>query len=97
MRCTWDKAVLSWLRGRQDEAYEHLLIAFSSGWPAAASLDRTCSQLHWNELPDLVLAKQRLREHLNEERNKLLAVACSNDGFAVWRPSPETCATNTPI
>ena len=50
----------------------------------------------WGELPKWRDLQVRHREYMSAESGKLLAIACSENGFEVWQPAPEDCGRKIP-
>ena len=47
--------------------------------------------MRWNDKPEFVELKERHREYMTGERDKLFKIACGPDGFESWQPSAEDC------
>ena len=88
------KAVFHTMRGDTNLALDHLeKAAFRSIMP----IDRMAyfyKRMGWDQLPEFNALRERHRQYVAAEHDKLLAVACGPDGFQVWQPSPEECGRN---
>ena len=85
-------AYAAYLKGDSDVAYEHLGRGLDLGTIPLTNLARTFDTLNWNEEPRFAELRRHYETRIFVEKQKLLPVACGDDGFVAWRPSPETCA-----
>ncbi len=88
----WEKAQYAYLQGDEDAAYDHASRALSMGMLRHSVLDFPYRHLGWNDIPRFKALRDDYEAWLATERQKLLGVACGDNGFASWKPTPETCA-----
>jgi TolB-like protein/lipoprotein NlpI len=88
----WQKAQYAFLQGEKDTAYGHAKRALSEGALTPSRLDFPYRHLGWNDIPRFKALRDDYEAYLATERQKLLRVACGDEGFESWKPMPETCA-----
>ena len=87
----WKKAQYVFMQGKNDAAYDHAKRALSEGVLLPSRLDFPYRHLGWNEIPRFKALRDDYEAYLATERQKLLSVACDDEGFESWNPMPETC------
>jgi len=88
------KAIFHTIRGDTNLALDHVEKA---AFRSILSTDRLAlfySRMGWDQLPEFAGLRERHRQYMTAERDKLLAIACGPDGFQAWQPSPEECGRN---
>ena len=92
---TWSqfgKAVTTFMRGDIERSLEYMDVIYSRNGVNRWDLDNTYQEFGWNDIQEYVERRQRHEAYVQGERRKFLTVACGDDGFDFWQPSPETCA-----
>ena len=92
---TWSyfgKAVTTFMRGDVERSLQYMDVVYSRNGVNRWDLDETYREFGWNDIPAYTERRRRHEEYVQGERRKFLAVACGEDGFEFWQPSPETCA-----
>jgi len=85
------KAIAVDIRGERALALEHLEKATMRGIMPVERLTYTYEFMGWDEDPEFAPIRDHHREYMTSEGAKLLAVACSPDGFEAWQPSAAEC------
>jgi TolB-like protein len=85
------KAAISVMRGKNALALEHFEIGAFRDVIQTAQLDRFFILLGVSDEPEFKDLRNRHRDYMTSQREELLAIACSPDGFEIWQPSGETC------
>jgi TolB-like protein/Flp pilus assembly protein TadD len=92
---TWSyfgKAVTTFMRGDIERSLQYMDVVYSRNGVNRWNLDDTHREFGWNDIPEYAERRHRHDEYVQGERRKFLTVACGEDGFDFWQPSPETCA-----
>mgnify|MGYP001814928348 CR=1 FL=1 len=93
---TWHyffKAATSYMRGDVERSLEYLDVVYSRSGVNSWRIDQTYRELGWNDIAAYAERKARHDAYMQAEKKKFLTVACGDDGFRFWQPSPETCAS----
>lgn len=90
------KAINALMRGNVDAAAVELELALSHDLMDPVLLHDLYARHDFSEFPRLVEIRQQYEEYIKGERHKLLAQACGEVGFSVWKPLESSCAQVDP-
>ena len=93
-RIHFGKARLSEMRGDSKLAYQHLEKALMRGPFSVEQVAYEYETMGWNDDAGFVALKEKHREYMTKEREKLIKTACGPDGFESWKPAPSECKRN---
>ena len=86
------KAVTTFMRGDIERSLGYMDLIYSRNGVNRWDLDGIHREFGWNDIPAFAERRQRHEEYVQAERQKFLGVACGDNGFSFWQPSPEVCA-----
>ncbi len=87
------KALMRHTQGDRAAAHEHMERAAFRSITLIERLGYFLQTMGLDNDPQFAALRERHRDYMNGERDKLLAMACSPDGFSAWRPSAEECGS----
>ena len=90
------KAWVSYMLGQESLARANMEKAMFSNLFSIEQIAFWYEVSGWGELPKWRDLQVRHREYMSAESGKLLAIACSENGFEVWQPAPEDCGRKIP-
>ncbi len=92
------KALMRHTQGDLATAYDHMERAAFRSIMLVERLGYFLEMMRLDDDPQFIALRERHRDYMNGERDKLLATACGPDGFSVWQPSADECGQRrTPI